>query len=76
MEPKFIVMGAAFVLFLHLLTPSEESRRQESENQLKSISSKIDNGKRLTNSEKQRIDDLMNWCDECNNTLRLCKHSK
>jgi len=76
MEPKFIAMGVSFFLLISLLTPSKESQKQESTNQLKSIYSKMDNGKQLTNSEEQRINDLMNWCDECNNTLRLCKHSK
>ena len=76
MEPKFIAMGVAFFLLLALLAPSKEEQKQQSTKELKAIYSKMDNGKQITNSEEQRIDDIINWCDECNNTRRLCKHSK
>lgn len=76
MDIKYIIIGIGFVLFLSLLAPSKQEQQNESTNQLKTIYSKMESGKPLTKSEEQRINDIMNWCDECNNTLRLCKHSK
>lgn len=39
---------------------------------------KIDSGRasRLTETEAQRVDDIMNWCSTCGKPLRNCRHGK
>lgn len=76
MNSKLILLGLGFVVLLSLLSPSKQEQQDKSAKQLKDIYSKMESGKQLTKEEEQRINDIMNWCDECNNTLRLCKHGR
>ncbi len=38
-----------------------------------SATEKMDRGQPLNDREKQRIHDILNWCNRCNNTQRMCE---
>lgn len=34
---------------------------------------KLNRGEELTSAERQIVDDVLNWCNTCDNTMRMCK---
>lgn len=39
-----------------------------------SATQKLDSGRPLNDRERQRIDDILNWCKKCNGPYRNCNH--
>lgn len=71
-----ILIVAAIVIFGPSLC--NNSGNNKTDGIFESATRKIDAGRadELTEAEKQRLSDVMNWCNVCNKPLRSCKHGK
>lgn len=46
----------------------------KSDGVFESATKKMDSGRPLNAQEAQRIHDILNWCKQCKNASRHCKH--
>jgi hypothetical protein len=73
---KYFLIAGGIMVFLALVGGSSSSRNTDGV--FESATEKIDRGHadQLTDREKQRIDDVVNWCEKCKKPLRQCPHGK
>jgi hypothetical protein len=73
----FLLSAGLGMLFFVVILPNLDLK-SSTDGVYESATEKIDSGKadELTPAETQRIDDLLNWCKECNEPLRKCRHGR
>jgi len=81
-EPKskngcFIVALSLGMLFFTVVLPNLDLK-PSTDGVYENATKKIDSGKagELNPAEIQRIDHIVNWCKECNEPLRKCRHGR
>jgi hypothetical protein len=73
---KTLLIGALIVIAFHIATDNDSYDENKTDGIYESALNKIDNNQPLTKDEEQRLEDIINWCEDCNKPLRMCRHSK
>jgi hypothetical protein len=78
MEAWKIIGMALVVCFVIVLPMCNSGSEKRTDGVFESATKKMDSGRtdQMTNAEKQRVHDILNWCKICNKPLRSCPHGK
>lgn len=67
---------AAISLFVAFAGLVGSNQPAQTDGVFESATEKMDKGRPdlLTDRERQRVNDIINWCDKCKQPYRTCKH--
>lgn len=67
------VIGAAVIAVIVSLAGAGGGGSKKTDGVFESATRKMDAGQPLNARETQRMSDIINWCNKCNQPLRTCK---
>ncbi len=69
---KYMIIGSIAVVLLAAFASLGSSRKTDGV--FESAVNKLESGRQLNAKEKQRVSDILNWCDQCKGPIRKCDH--